>query len=322
MSGLGSLTSIESVARQLDEARKSRLKETPVDFDAYLAAREEDIGRIKSTEQFRQEVIDEIFGEGSATGLTLPWPKTHDHFRVRHGEVTVWAGFNGHGKSMVTGLVALGLMHQGEKCCIASFEMPPRKTLKRLACQAISTRHPTESAVNRFLDQFSGRLYLYDQQGETTPDRILGVIYYCAEKLGITQFIVDSLMKVVGDEDDYNGQKRFIGKLCAAAKDLNIHIHLVHHSRKREDESRRPGKQDSKGSGAIVDQTDNYISVFKFPVKAPKPGEEPKNEATHGLFVDKCRHGEWEGMISLWFCEQSLQFCESERRTRLRYVND
>lgn len=316
---MGSLTSIESVARQLDDARQSRLSAKPIDFDAYLQAREEDIGRIKSTSSFREDVIDEIFGEGQSSGFTLPWMKSHDLFRVRPGEVSVWAGFNGHGKSFVTGQVMLSLMRQKQKTCIASFEMPPRKTLKRMACQAITTRHPTEQAVNRFLDLFEGKLFLYDQLGEVTPDRILGVIYYCAEKLGVTQFVVDSLMKVVSDEDDYNGQKRFIGKLCSAAKDLNIHIHLVHHSRKREDEGKRPGKQDSKGSGAIVDQADNFISVFKFP--PPKRVEPDEVPPTHGLFVDKARHGEWEGLISLWFDEASLQFCETAGLRKISYVD-
>lgn len=313
---MASLTSIESVARKLDEARSSRLKETTVDFDSYLKAREEDIGNIKSTTNFREDLIEEFFGDSTESGLRLPWHKSHDKFLVRPGEVTIWTGFNGHMKSMATGYVMLELMRQDAKVCIASFEMKPRKTLRRMASQAIGTRHPSEEYVHKFLDQMEGKLWLYDQQGETSPERMLGVIYYCAEQLGITQFVIDSLMKVVSNEDDYNAQKKFIGALCAAAKDLNVHIHLVHHSRKREDESRRPGKQDAKGTGAIVDQTDNFITVYKFP---KKDGEDDK--PTHGLFIDKQRHGEYEGGILLWFDDQSLQFKENPHDKRSHYVN-
>jgi twinkle protein len=219
-------------------------------------------------------------------------------------------------KSMCTGFVMLHLLTQDQKVCIASFEMKPRKTLRRMATQAIGTKNPTEEYVNRFLNFAEGKVFLYDQQGETSPERILGVIYYCAEQLGVTQFVVDSLMKVVANEDDYNGQKRFIGQLCAAAKDLNIHIHLVHHSRKRDDESRRPGKQDAKGTGAIVDQCDNFITVYKFPKKDGDDEDKP----THGLYVDKQRHGEWEGLVALWFDDMSLQFKESVRDSRRHYV--
>jgi twinkle protein len=137
---------------------------------------------------------------------------------------------------------------------------------------------------------------------------VYAVITYCAEQLGITQFIVDSLMKVIRDEDDYNQQKRFVGKLQSLARDLNVHIHLVTHSRKREDETKRPGKQDNKGSGSIVDQTDNFISVFQLP--PPKDPNQPQTGPTHCLYFDKARNGEWEGNLALWFDPQSLQFKE------------
>jgi twinkle protein len=313
---MSSLTSITAVAERLDAARNTRLKETRVDFDSYMKGRETDIGNIKQSTDFREELIDEFFGEQEQSGKALPWIKSRDLFRVRPGEITVWTGYNGHMKSMVTGFVMLDLMHQGEKVCVASFEMKPRKTLRRMASQAIGTRHPTEQYVHKFLDSVTDKLWLYDQQGETTPERILGVIYYCAEQLGVTQFVIDSLMKVVANEDDYNGQKRFIGQLCSAAKDLNIHIHLVHHSRKRDDESKRPGKQDAKGTGAIVDQTDNFIAVYKFPKKDGDDDDKP----THGLYVDKQRHGEWEGLIALWFNDESLQFLEGARDRRAHYV--
>ncbi len=314
---MGSLTSIESVARQLDESRQStRLKSERVDFDSYMKAREQDIGNIKSASDFGDQLRDEFFGDPAARGLTLPWAKTFDKFIVSPGEITVWTGFNGHMKSMVLGHVMLDLMKQGQKACIASFEMKPKKTLRRMASQAIGTRHPTPAYVQKFLDFCTGKLWLYDQMGETSPERVLGVIYYCAEQLGVNQFVVDSLMKVIGDEDDFNGQKKFVGQLCAAAKDLNIHIHLVHHSRKRGDENTRPGKQDSKGTGAIVDQTDNFIAVFK----TPRKDNEVTDAATHCLFIDKARHQEWEGAIALWFDETSLQFKEVQMMRVVPYV--
>lgn len=314
---MSNLTRIEKVAARLDESRSTRLRQDTVDFDAYLLAREDDIGRIKTAEGFRENLIEEFFGDEKRHGLTLPWPKSHDKFLVRPGEVSIWTGFNGHMKSMCTGYVMLHLLlREQQKCCIASFEMKPQKTLRRMASQALGMRYPDEPLVHKFLDALEGSLFLYDQQGETSPERILGVIYYCAEQLGVTQFVIDSLMKVVANEDDYNGQKRFIGQLCAAAKDLNIHIHLVHHSRKRDDEARRPGKQDAKGTGAIVDQCDNFLTVYKFPRKEGEDTDKP----THGLYVDKARHGEWEGLISLWFDEKTLQFRESNHNTWLRFV--
>jgi twinkle protein len=163
------------------------------------------------------------------------------------------------------------------------------------------------------------KLWIYDQMGEVSPDRILGVVYYAAEKFGVQQIILDSLMKIVTDEsgnDAHNAQKKFVNQLCAAAQELNIHVHLVHHSRKRDDERQRPTKQDAKGSGAIVDQCDNFISVFKIPRKDGVEDEGP----THCLYVDKARHQEWEGTIALWLHDGSLQFMEAERARAKEYV--
>jgi twinkle protein len=311
------LTSIEKTAIQLDEFRKTRLKEKPVDFEAYMQARESDVALIKPAEDFREVLHDEFGGEETAKGLVLPWVKVRDLFRIRRGELTIWAGFNGHMKSMVSGFVLLDLLHQGERGLIASFEMKPRKTLRRMATQAIGTGSPSTQYVDKFLDSISGKLWIYDQQGETTPDRVYGVIAYCAEQLGVTQFIVDSLMKVVRDEDDYNAQKRFVGKLQSLARDLNVHVHLITHSRKREDETKRPGKQDNKGSGAIVDQTDNFVSVFKIPApKTPADADGP----THCLYFDKQRNGEWEGNLALWMDPASLQFKEGRMDRARAYV--
>jgi twinkle protein len=110
-------------------------------------------------------------------------------------------------------------------------------------------------------------------------------------------------------EDEYNTQKKFVGQLCTAAKDLNIHIHLIHHSRKRDNEKTRPGKQDTNGTGAIVDQTDNFFADFKAP-----DDDRGDGKPDFVLYLDKQRNGEWEGGIGLWF---SPDFALSWRSARV-----
>lgn len=306
---MASLTSVEKTAIQLDEFRRTRLKESTVDFEAYMQSREADAALIKPAEDFRDALHEEFYGEASQQGLYLPWVKVQDKWRIRAGELTVWSGFNGHRKSMVTGYVLLDLMRQGAKGCILSFEMKPRKTLRRMASQSVGVKRPTPEYIDKFLDSVSGKLWLYDQQGDTSPERVIAVITYCAEQLGVSQFLVDSMMKIVADEDDYNSQKKFTGRLQNLARDLNIHIHLVTHAKKKEDESKRPGKQDNRGSGTIVDQTDNYAVVFRIPKKPDVEDSGPD----HCIYLDKQRNADdgWEGTLALWFDENSLQFKES-----------
>lgn len=294
-----------------------------IDFAKY--ERETDVqAKVKPASLWVQELIDRIRNPVRQPRALMPWRKTHAMVAFRPGEVTVWGGANGNGKSLVTGQIALSLIAQDHKVCIASFEMKPSKTLERMGRQ-FSGYNPDDPAFagsleaqeslikvyQEFKEWTSGRLWLYDQQGTVTVPQIVAVVRYCAKEKGITHFFIDSLMKCVAGEDDYNGQKRFVDELTAIARDHQIHIHLVHHIRKPSDESHKPGKYDYKGTGAITDQVDNVISVWRNKPKEKKrdegkPVEDKEPDAL--LICDKQRNGEWEGSIGLWFHRESMQY--------------
>ena len=120
-----------------------------------------------------------------------------------------------------------------------------------------------DGLYDEFGEWTTNRLWLYDQTGTANPQTVLGMVKYCAKELGITHVVIDSLMKCVKAEDDYNGQKDFVDQLCAMAKDLDIHVHLVHHLKKPSKEGDMPDKHDTKGSGSITDQVDNLFMVWR-----------------------------------------------------------
>jgi len=280
--------------------------------------------KVKPAALWVEELIARIKSPVVQKRAVMPWRKTHGLVQFRPGEVTVWGGANGQGKSLVTGQIALSLCSQGEKVCIASFEMKPMKTLERMGRQwsGENPDHPAfrghEEAKARMIDVYeqfrdwtTGKLWLYDQQGTVTASQCAAVVRYCAKEKGITHFFVDSLMKCVADEDDYNGQKRFVDVLTAIARDHQIHIHLVHHIKKPANEEHKPTKYDYKGSGAITDQVDNVISVWRNKVKekAKEAGKMVAEQEPDALLIcDKQRHGEWEGNIGLWFHQDSMQY--------------
>jgi twinkle protein len=294
-----------------------------IDFAAY--ERETEASQnIKPASLWVKELIERIKSPIKQIRSVMPWRKTHLQIQFRPGEVTVWGGANGQGKSLVTGQVSLSLCSQGEKVCVASFEMKPMKTLERMARQwsADNVNDPAfignGDAIRRFIDlyeQFSdwtdGKLWLYDQQGTVTAKQVCAVARFCAKEKGITHFVIDSLMKCVASEDDYNGQKQFVDELCAIARDHNIHIHLVHHVKKPPDENHKPGKYDFKGTGAITDQVDNVIAVWRNKAKEKKreAGQAVADGEPDALLIcDKQRNGEWEGNIGLWFDRNSMQY--------------
>lgn len=241
----------------------------------------------------------------------LPFANTDMTFRP--GEVTVWAGFNSSGKSMLQGQVMAHLASVGERVCIASFEMKPAQTLFRMARQALGIGHPAKHEVKTLLDGWKQSLWLYDQQGSVVPERVLAVIRYCAQQLGVQHVAIDSLMKCVRGEDDYNGQKDFVDALTVAARDNHVHIHLVHHMRKG-DQEKMPTRMDMRGSAAIADHVDNVLLLWR---NEPKERRRDAGEAVAWtdpdalLICDKHRNGDWQGKQKLWYRRDCMQFTDS-----------
>lgn len=291
-----------------------------IDFATYLRATDA-MQKVKPAKDFVTDAKERLRSRAKAKRTFLPWTKCNQAFEFRRGEVTVWAGQNGHGKTDLTTQIALSLLGQDEKVCVASFEMKPVTTIGRMVRMFAMTNPFSEEfqsadgldALDELYDDFGswtdGRMWLYDQTGTAQPDTVLGMVKYCSNELGITHVFIDSLMKCVKGEDDYNGQKEFVDQLCALAKDCNVHIHLVHHLKKPPKESEMPDKHDTKGSGSITDQVDNLFMVWRNKpkedaFKSQGASSNKKDEPDCYLLCRKQRNYEGsadgEPMISLW----------------------
>lgn len=278
------------------------------DFLDFVAKQESQY--ISRASEFTDIAVESFAQDQSMLGLRLPWPKTHDRFAMREGEVTLWAGINGHGKSQILGQVC-ALTLPTAKWLIASLEMPVKATIHRMICQMSGMREPPDDYIKSLMASTDGRLWIYDQLDTIPAERLIAMIHYAVTKLGIEHIILDSLVKCGLGVDDYNAQKIFVDKLCWAAKSNGIHIHLVHHVRKSEREGKVPDKFDIKGAGEITDLVDNVIIVHRNKDKEEKIREgKPydKYEPDTALIIAKQRHAGIEDRFSLYFHPESQQF--------------
>jgi twinkle protein len=287
-----------------------------IDYAQYYEESQEDNDKVKRPVDFIEEIFARMNGTHQQLGSPLPWGKTKDQVRFRSGEVTLWSGYNGHKKSMVLGYVSLGFIRANEPVCVASFEMKPADTIVRMFKQASGKQKPNDDDMENFMLWTDKKLWLYDHIGSLSAQRLYGVIYYTAQKLGVKHFVIDSLMRVIGGEqgaDVMNAQKDFVTKLCDIAKELDIHIHLVHHTKKG-NENEPSGRYDAKGSGAISDNVHNSLIVWS--------NKDAENHAVPDTILkcDKQRNGEWEGMIPLWFKEGSLQFVSNPTDVEWQWI--
>jgi len=296
-----------------------------IDFNAYISMTDHD-HRVRPASSYIESVKDRLFNPAAPKGAKLPFRKIADKVRFRSGETTIWTGYNGHGKSLLLGQAVLGFIAQREKVCIASMEMLPAATLERMIRQGEGTSQPTPDFVDGFFsDDCAGQLiWLYDQMGMVNPEKIAAVGAYANDKRGCTHFVVDSLLKCGMGEDDYNGQKRFVDRLCTLARDTGMHVHLVCHSRKGKDELTPPGKMDVRGAASITDQVDNVITVWRNKVKEEAYDSGKGYNATDPdalMIVSKQRHGDWEKACKLWFDVGSQQFIETHEGGPINLLN-
>lgn len=289
-----------------------------VDWQAYVSDENDGRADVRRASDFTDELIERLHGDKSneTYGLLTPWAEVGQDLAFRPGEVSLWGGVNGHGKSAVLGYVMLHGMTHGERVCIASMEMKPIDTLDRLARQAACVEKATAKFLGEFGTWTDDRLWIYNHVGTVKRERMLAVSRYCRRELGIKHMVIDSLLKCGIAPDDYAGQKNFVDELCSLARDTDLHIHLVHHARKSEKESNVPDKFDLKGAGEITDLVDNVLIVHRNKAKeadmrkemTPEKRQKVEEQADTVLICAKQRHYTWEGTLRLWFDPASLQF--------------
>lgn len=310
------------------------LNNDDIDFSSYMEETDHK-QKIKQARLWVSELEEELVNPPIDRSVSMPWSSTQDSFAFRPGEVTVWAGSNGGGKSLITGQVALGLVKQDQKVLIASFEMKPKVSIKRMIRQFAGkslestnyTQTPEEQkrdAFGRFKIFAGEHLWFYDQQGTVNAKQMAAVCRYAAVEMGIQHVFIDSLMKCVSGEDDYNAQKSFIDELTSIARDHDIHIHLIHHIRKLPNEETRPSKFDLRGSASITDQVDNVLILWRNKTKenSIKQGKNTDLASPDAiLFCEKQRNGESEDWYEFWYHQDSQQFLDRQGALPMGFDN-
>jgi twinkle protein len=285
---------------------------------------------LRAPSEFRAELFEEFYPTGKKLlGIPMPFRRMY-YLRFRDGEVTVWTGMTGHGKSIILSQVENGAMDEGQAVMVASMEMKAAKTLARKARQLSQVKKPSREELERILEWLDRRLYVYDVLGKTTKEELLDAMRYARRRYGVKSFTIDSLMRVGLKADDFEGQDNFIIDLCAFADEEDCHVHLVAHGRKQEDEAKPLNMFDVKGSGGIIDNAFNVCNIWRNKAKERKMAEiaqliganRDSKEAAWitkpdaKVICEKQRNGDGEGgVLNLWFDTKTLSYREDRSGT-------
>lgn len=216
---------------------------------------------IRSAGSWLAEVLEDSNG---LKGDQLPWEPTWDDVALDEGQLTIWGGWSGHGKSELLGQVILWQMDKGP-CAIASLEMRPSETINRMIRQHHGAPTPSDEYKVGWLDWADERLYVYDAIERVRRESMLGFVMYCRNELKCKHIVIDSLTKCGIGKDDLQGQATFVDDLQNIAKATGAHVHLVTHLRKSGSAEKlpEPGKDDVRGAGEITDLADTVFMVYR-----------------------------------------------------------
>lgn len=320
--GLERCRVVELPAKDANECLKSGITREAIDA-CFATAKTQDPTELRSAADFTDDVIREFYPqEGDRTGFETPWSKLNGKLRFRPEEVVLVNGFSGHGKTQLVGQIVLFAMAQGERACVASLEIPPRRWLRWLDQQATGQDEPTLRLIRCAHEWFAGRLWVYDHLGSAQVDRVIEVFTYASRRYGITVFVVDSLLKLGIGEDDFNKQKFAVEKLCSFANQYHATVFLVTHNRKGDSErDAPPDKMGVRGSAAITDQARTVLSIWRNQAKE-EDFEAHHKEPDAILYCTKQTYHPtgWQGKAWLWFHKVSHQFTETDCAGAHRYV--
>lgn len=268
---------------------------------------------------------------------TLPFTQTVNgaekpiDFEFRPGELTVLAGENGSGKSLILGQIGLHLLAKGASLYVASFEMAPVRTIERMLTQTVCSREKRtieEDDVDLFFKRLASRLHVCDLQRKVGPDELIRLLEAAVRYYRSDVLFVDSLMMCVQDDMDKKETDYVMTRLVEFARVNNVHIVVVAHCRKRSDSNSKnysvfdaASKDSIKGSSNITNIAFNVLVLARDFSKVQKKAEGKDVDDTKPDFVlnlCKQRNGAWEGFIKLWRDNASLNFCTSWTRVPAR----
>jgi twinkle protein len=255
-------------------------------------------------------------GDGSHVGYSMPYASLHRKLLFRPAEVTLWSGSAGSGKSQLISDCIPKWIQEGSRICVASFEMKPEWTLKRLVKQTGGLDRPSEPFIRAILGWLDQGLLLYEKVGKSSIENMLEVFDYARAKYGCDQFVIDSLMRLGIAGDDYTGQEQAVYRMVDWTIANNVHLHLVAHSRKGERGEGPPETEDIKGAMEIGANAFNILTIWRDRKHEEllKTAQTDKEKALQDdkpgviLNVAKQRNGDFEGKVKLWFSQENYQY--------------
>ncbi|KAM9837514.1 twinkle mtDNA helicase [Aulostomus maculatus] len=277
---------------------------------------------IMSFKQLREDVYGELVNTEQVAGVK--WVRFPELNRIlkghRKGELTVFTGPTGSGKTTFISEMALDLCTQGVNTLWGSFEINNVRLAKIMLTQFAMQRLETNLEQYDFwADKFEELpLYFMTFHGQQNVKIVLDTMLHAVYLYDINHVIIDNLQFMMGQEslqvDKFAVQDHIIGSFRKFATNASCHVTLIIHPRKEEDD-RELQTASIFGSAKASQEADNVL-ILQEKKLVTCPGR-------RSLQVTKNRFDGDVGIFPLDFIKSSLTFSAPIKgRVKLKKVAD
>lgn len=262
---------------------------------------------IVSFKQLREDVYGELVNTDQVAGVK--WTRFLELNRIlkghRKGELTVFTGPTGSGKTTFISEVALDLCMQGVNTLWGSFEINNVRLAKIMLTQfAMQRLEENLEQYDFWADKFEELpLYFMTFHGQQNIRTVLDTMQHAVYLYDINHVIIDNLQFMMGQEnlsvDKFAVQDHIIGAFRKFATNSSCHVTLIIHPRKEEDD-RELQTASIFGSAKASQEADNVL-ILQEKKLVTCPGR-------RSLQVTKNRFDGDVGIFPLDFIKSSLTF--------------
>lgn len=267
-----------------------------------------DAGCHVDLDQIDRELEEEwkLLLSGRMPGLAMPWPTIYrGGGSVERGQVAVFAGHGGSGKSCALLQWALHLARNGLRTFVFPLEDGPKIAYKRILGMIAKT-NPLKARIGDFTPADVGRLREAAKAFRALPIHLSGFRGGVAELSAECRILamrhgapsaifVDAFKDISRQHEGVEGDNRVMGALVDLARRMNTALVVAHHIRKppsilkkNPEDALRIDAADLRGSARIWDDARYVLGLQMVP-----DGEKPDGRRHYRYYLEilKANHG-------------------------------
>ena len=233
---------------------------------------------VVTIEDVADDAID-LFNKPEHLGLSTGWIDLDDHYRISHSEVSVVTGVPNMGKSEWMDALMINMVQEyGWKFGIFSAENFPvkhhlLKLVGKFAKQPFwGDNKMSEEVARSSMSVLNDHIkFIGTQESSVTIESIMEQAKILNYRYGLNGLVIDpwnTIEHKFGDgENETNYVSRVLSQLNTFAKANELHIWVVAHPRKMENDANRrvivPSPYDISGSANWFNKCDNSVTIHR-----------------------------------------------------------